>query len=108
MMIESVEIAVRPANREELRRALTAWRGPAEVEPGCLTSRTLQDANDLNLFRYEATWRSEDDLLCHLRSDHYKHLLFLMEMADRPPIVQFHKVVETSGLELVQRARNAA
>jgi len=108
MMIESVEIAVRPANREELRRALTAWRGPAEVEPGCLTSRILQDANDSNAFCYEAKWRSEDDLLCHLRSDHYKHLLFLMDMADRPPIVQFHKVVETSGLDLVQRARNAA
>ena len=107
MIIESVEIAVGPAIREELLRALTAWRGPAEVEPGCLSCRILQDANNPNAFCYDAKWRSEDDLLCHLRSAHYRHLLMLMDMADRPPLVQFHTVTETVGLDFVQLARNA-
>ena len=108
MIIECVEIAVPPAKREEMRRALTAWTGPAGVEPGCLSCRILQDAEDPDAFCYEAKWRSEEDLLWHLRSDHYKHLLVLMDMADRPPLIQFHTVVETSGIDLVQRARNAA
>jgi len=108
MIIESVEIVVAAAKREELRRALTAWKGPTGVEPGCFSCRVLQDTDDPNALSCEAKWRSEEDLLCHLRSDHYRHLLVLMDMADRPPLIQFHTVVETVGLDLVQRARNAA
>jgi quinol monooxygenase YgiN len=105
LIIESVCIAVRPAKREELRRALAAWKGPTGVEPGCTNCHILQETNGSDVFFYGAYWKSEDDLLRHLRSDHYKRLLVLMDLGDKPPLIEFHKVTESAGLELIERAR---
>jgi quinol monooxygenase YgiN len=90
---------------EELRRALTAWVGPTEVEPGCIKCRILQEANYPQVFCYGAHWKSEEDLLRHIRSEHYKRLLVLMDLGDKPPLVEFHTVDETRGLDLIERAR---
>jgi quinol monooxygenase YgiN len=106
LIIESVRIAVRPAKREELRRALTAWAGPTEVEPGCMSCQILQEVNDPQGFCYEAQWKSHDDLLRHIRAEHYKRLLVLMDLGEEPPLIEFHTVAETQGLDLVEHARN--
>jgi quinol monooxygenase YgiN len=108
VIIESVCIAVRPAKREELRRALAAWRGPTEAEPGCKNCRILQQSDNPDAFYYVAQWSSEDDLLRHLRSDHYKHLLVLMDIGEEAPLIEFHTVAETVGLDLIQRVRNGS
>jgi quinol monooxygenase YgiN len=108
LIIESVRIAVRPAKREELRRALTSLLGPIEAESGCMSCRILQEGNDSHAFCYEAQWKSQDDLLRHVRSEHYKRLLVLMDLGDEPPVIEFHTVAETRGLDLVERARNVS
>jgi len=108
VIIESVCIAVRPAKREELRRALAAWKGPTEVEPGCKSCRILQESDDPDSFCYEAQWNSEDDLVRHLRSDHYKRLLVLMDLGEEPPLIEFHTVLETMGLDFIQSVRNGS
>jgi len=105
LIIESVRIAVIPTKREQLRRALTAWVGPAEVAPGCISCRILQEESASKAFCYEAQWRTQDDLFRHLRSEHYKRLLVLMDMGSEPPLIEFHTVTETAGMELIQRVR---
>jgi quinol monooxygenase YgiN len=105
LIIESVQIAVKPPKREELQRALLAWLGPTEVEPGCLGCRILLETSGSHSFWYEARWRTEKDLTRHVRSDHYKRLLSLMDMGDEPPRIEFHTVAETAGIDLVQRIR---
>jgi quinol monooxygenase YgiN len=106
LILESLRIAVTPAKREQLRRALAAWVGPAEVEPGCLSCRILQEDSDPQAFFFEAQWTSRDDLIRHLRSEHYKRLLALTELGSEPPLVEFHTVTETAGFELIQRVRD--
>jgi hypothetical protein len=44
-------------------------------------------------------------LLRHLRSEHYKRLLALMDLGSEPPLVEFHTVTETKGLDLIERTR---
>jgi quinol monooxygenase YgiN len=107
LIIERIRIAVRLAKREELRRALTAWIGPTEVQPGCMSCWILQEAKVPYAFCYEARWKTQDDLLHHIRSEHYKCLLVLMDLGDEPPLVEFHVVVETRSFDLIERARNA-
>jgi quinol monooxygenase YgiN len=107
LIIESLRIVVRAAKREELRRALAAWIGPTQVQPGCMNCRILQEDNEPRSFFYEAQWKTPDDLLRHLRSEHYKRLLVLMDLGEEPPVVEFHTVTETKGLDLIQLARNA-
>jgi quinol monooxygenase YgiN len=106
LIIESVRIVVRPAKREELRRALTAWTGPTQVEHGCIDCRILEEGGELPSFCYEAQWKTQEDLMHHLRSEHYKRLLVLMDLGEAPPVVEFHTVTETKGLDLIQHARN--
>jgi quinol monooxygenase YgiN len=105
LIIEIVRIAVTQPKREQIRRALTAWAGPAAVEPGCISCRTLEEGPDPQAFHYEGRWRTQDDLLRHLRTEHYKRLLVLMDMGSEPPLVEFHTVTETKGLDLIEHTR---
>lgn len=106
MILESVRIAVAPAKREQLRRALAAWAGPAEVEPGCVSCRILLEDGDPQAFCFEAQWTTQADLIRHLRSEHYKRLLALIELGSEPPLIAFHTVTETAGFELIKRVRD--
>jgi quinol monooxygenase YgiN len=106
LIIESLRIVVRPAKREELQRALAAWIGPTQVESGCLNCRILQEGCEPHSFCYQAQWKTSDDLMRHLRSEHYRRLLVLMDLGEEPPVVEFHTVSETKGLDLIQHARS--
>lgn len=106
MVIESVRIAVRQTKREELRRAFNALLGPTQAEPGCMSCRILQEGNDSRAFCYEARWKSKEDLLRHVRAARYKRLLALMDLGDEPPLIEFHTIADTKGLDLIQSARN--
>lgn len=97
---------VAPRQSEQLRRALLAWAGPTSVESGCITCRILQESSDPQAFYYQAQWKTQDDLLRHIRTEHYKRLLALMDLGTEPPLVEFHTVAETKGLDLIEHTRN--
>jgi quinol monooxygenase YgiN len=105
-MIEEVCIAVTPAACEQVRRALVAWAGPTSVESGCISCRILQESSDPKVFCYLAHWNTQDDLLRHIRSAHYKRLLVLMDLGTGPPVVKFHTVTETKGLDWIKHVRS--
>lgn len=107
MIIERVRIVVAQPRCEQLRRALLAWVGPTSVESGCLSCRILQESSDPQAFCYQAHWNTQDDLLRHIRTEHYKRLLSLMDLGTGPPLVEFHTVLETKGLDLIEHARSA-
>jgi len=105
VIIESVRIAVMPAKCEQLLRALRAWAGPTAVEPGCLSCRILQEASAPQAVCYQAHWKGQDDLSRHLRTEHYKKLLGLIELGISSPLVEFHTVMETRGMDLIEQTR---
>jgi quinol monooxygenase YgiN len=72
-----------------------------------MSCRILQDDSDQHAFCYEAQWKTQGDLVRHLRSEHYKRLLVLMDLGDKPPQIEFHTVAETKGLDLIERVRNS-
>ena len=105
MVIESIGILAPPSKREEIARGMLSFIGPILVEAGCMSCRLFEEVTDMNRLHLETKWRSQDDLTRHVCSEEYKKLLILMEMAAEPPIVEFHSVCQTRGLELVQEAR---
>lgn len=108
LIIEGVRIVATSAESEQLRRALVAWAGPTSVESGCISCRILQESNDPQAFCYLAYWSTQDDLLRHIRTEHYKRLLVLMDLGTGPPLVEFHTVAETKGLDLIEHVRNVS
>lgn len=105
MIIEKLILVARRENRRELQAALSYLLGPTSVEAGCVRCQLFQDVNNTDILHFECVWKTETDLLRHLRSEIYKQLLIVLELSAEPPSAQFHTVSETHGLEFVHTAR---
>jgi quinol monooxygenase YgiN len=105
MIIEQISVLVAPERREDLRRAFSALLGPTSVEPGCICSDLYQEAGNPNRFCLETRWKTDQELIRHLRSERYRNLLILLELSSEPPQIEFHDVAETKGLELIHAVR---
>ena len=105
VIIESVGFTSRREGRTELQTALSFLLGPTRVESGCLACHLYQDVGNSNRFHFECTWKTEEHLIRHLRSEIFRRILILMELSAEPPSVQFHTVLETRGMEVIHAAR---
>ena len=105
MIIEKIAVVVDPQRREDLRRAFSSLLGPTCVEPGCISCDLYQEVGNPNRFCLETRWKSDQELIRHLRSEQYRSLLILLELGSEPPQIEFHNVVETKGLEWIHAVR---
>jgi quinol monooxygenase YgiN len=76
------------------------------VQPGCLSCRIYQDAQEEDVIMIEELWKSQEDLDRHLRSAEYRHVLLVVEMAHEQPEFRFNDVSHATGLETIERARS--
>jgi quinol monooxygenase YgiN len=74
------------------------------AETGCMSCSVFQDTDNKHLVVFEEKWRSDEDLQRHLRSEYYKNVLIVMEMAIGPPEIRFDTITETSGVEIIEKA----
>jgi quinol monooxygenase YgiN len=93
---------------EKQRDALQILRSVAErtrAELGCIRCSVYQDSDEQHGILYEEVWRSEDEMQIHLRSQEYRNLLLVLEMALKPPEITFNKIISTSGVEIIEKVR---
>src|SRR3989304_4869265 len=91
-----------------LREALGILSPLAErirVDPACLGCHLYRDMQEDSVLMLEEVWRSEDDHVRHLRSNEYRNVLLVMEMALGPPEISFNTISCSAGLEAIERAR---
>lgn len=50
-------------------------------------------------------WESWEALDKYIRSDEYKKILAMMELASEPPEIKFVESLKTDGMELIQEIR---
>jgi quinol monooxygenase YgiN len=105
LIIERIAFLVAPERREDLRRAFSSLLGPTCVEPGCISCHLYQEVGNLDRFCLETRWKTDQELIRHLRSEHYRNVLILLEASSEPPLIEFHAVLETQGLELIRAVR---
>lgn len=53
-------------------------------------------------------WKSEEELNLHLRSDEYRNVLLILEMALEQPEIRFDTILSSTGIETVEKARSHA
>ena len=75
-------------------------------EPGCLGCHIYGDLQEENVLILEEIWRAEEDLELHLRSDEYRNLLLVMEMALKQPEIRFDTISSSTGIETIEKARS--
>jgi quinol monooxygenase YgiN len=93
---------------EWLSQAITIFARTSErtrVEPGCLSCRMYQDLQEEQVIALEEVWNEEEDLEQYLRSQIFRDVLLVLEMASRPPEIEFRNISRVSGLEKIEEAR---
>lgn len=107
MILATVRMSIPPQTCGQVSKTLKSMVRDTLIEPGCLSSRLYRDENEEAVFMCEQVWRNQDDLNLYLRSEDYHHLLLIMELAGEPPEIKFQTISETSGIEVIEKARGA-
>jgi hypothetical protein len=54
----------------------------------------------------EEFWECGRDMLTHLKSDAYRRILLVIEMAEEPPDIRFDFIADSGGVEVIELARS--
>ena len=102
MVLVSIRLQVPLHKQAEIVNTIHSFMGPTSVEPGCLSIRCLQDTTNEGSIVVEERWRSQEDLERHIKSSDYRAFLSVLEAAAKKPVVEFHSVSKTRGMEMIQ------
>ena len=108
MLLATIRMKIPPKKHVEAWRVLKWIAEQNRVQRGCLSCQIYKDAEEDTVFMFEETWRSEEDLKSHLRSNEYSKLLLVMEMALQNPEIRFNTVTRQSGIETIEKVRSSA
>jgi quinol monooxygenase YgiN len=106
-MVHATVRMVIPANeRGEVLEILRSIAERTRLEQGCIGCDVYQAAEEDLAILVEELWKSEEDLERHLRSEEYRKLLLVVEMALEPPEIRFDAISHSTGFETIEKARN--
>ena len=107
MIHSHIRMVIPPQKRGEALKILRSTAERNKILPGCLDSRIYEDLQEENVLMFEELWRSDEELEQHLRSDEYRRVLLVLEMALQNPEVRFNQVSSSSGIETIEKARTS-
>jgi len=107
MILANIRMRIPPQKRGEALRILRSTAEGDKILPGCLSCRIYEDLQENNVIMFEEMWRSEEELEQRLRSNEYRRMLLVMELAGEPPEIKFQTISETGGIEVIEKARGA-
>jgi quinol monooxygenase YgiN len=105
MIHSTVRILTNPEKRDDALAILCSMAERTRVETGCITCRIYRDVQQEYSIMLEESWKNEEDLNRHLRSDEYRNVLLVVEMAVEQPEIRFETIVSTKGIETIEKAR---
>jgi quinol monooxygenase YgiN len=108
MILAVARVRVPPNRQEDVVNAMKRVLEPIRTEPGCLGIQCGRDIEDDNTLVIVERWASAKDMGSHIQSERYRIILSVLESASEDPEVQFHKVSETSGMEVIFESRGRA
>jgi quinol monooxygenase YgiN len=109
MILATLRMAIPLQKRAEALKILKAMVARNQARPAdCVFCRICEDALEENILQFEEMWMSEEELVRHLRSDEYRNLLLVMEMALKQPEIRFDTISSSTGIETIEKARSHA
>jgi quinol monooxygenase YgiN len=105
MVLATVRMRIPLKKRVEAVEILNAVAERTRFQPGCLSCRIYHDEQVEAVFMVEEVWESQENLDRHLRSEDYRNVLFVTEMAVEPPEIRFQTVTHSAGVEIIEKAR---
>lgn len=105
MVHSTIRLLIPLEKQNEALEILGSITEQIQFEPGCISSRLYQDVQEELAIMIEEIWASETELQHHLRSDKYRRVLLVVEMAAEPPEIRFDTIAHSSGVETIEQAR---
>jgi quinol monooxygenase YgiN len=105
MIVLRIRLVVPHRNRAAVLNVIWPMLGPTSVETGCAGCHISADDDDENVLTFSEEWDGQENLDRHVRSNSFRDLLSVLDMAAGPPEVRIHTVTETRGLEVIRAAR---
>jgi quinol monooxygenase YgiN len=105
MIIVILRVLLPSEKLDEAIRTVRSLLGSTRVQPGCISCRFYQDTEEANVLTLVEEWESQDALDHHIRSDEYRKILAVMDMANERPEIRFHTVSDTGGMGVIEAAR---
>lgn len=106
MVHATIRMLIPPKRRGEVLEILSSLAERSRFDPGCISCRVYQDVEVEPVVMLEEFWRNEEDLERHLRSEEYRKVLLVVEMALEPPEIRFNTISNSTGVETIEKARN--
>jgi quinol monooxygenase YgiN len=103
MVIVILRIVVQPKKKSDAIRAIRMITGPTTTQPDCMSCQLYSDVEDRDSIVLFEQWKSREGLERHIRSDEFRKILAVMEMATVRPEMSFNVVASTEGMELVEK-----
>ena len=108
MIHATIRMTIPPQKSGEALKILRSVAELCRDDPGCLSCHIYEDLQENNVLMLEEVWRAEEDLDLHIRSDEYRNLLLVLEMALKQPEIRFDTISSSTGIETIEKARNQA
>jgi quinol monooxygenase YgiN len=105
MIQATMKMSFAPQTIDEALQILRSMIERIRAEAGCISCSVYQDTENENLVVFEEKWRSDEDLQRHLRSEGYRRVLLVMEMAFKLPEIRFDTITDSGGVEIIKEAR---
>ena len=74
-------------------------------DPGSISCRVYRGVEDARAIMLEELWVSDEDVKRHLRSEKYRKILLVVEMAEETPEIRFDTIDHSTGVETIEQAR---
>lgn len=101
----TIRMRIPARKRKEVRNTLGALVERIKLEEGCLSCRLYEDAMDGKALMFEEIWADEQSLQKHLRSNEFRTVLLMVEMASEPPEIRFDRVSGSTDLKTIMKMR---
>ena len=105
MIRTTIRLKAAPKHAAEAETILRGMVERTQHTPGCLGCHVYQDLQDRSVLLFEEEWQTPTDLDRHLRSDTYRCLIEVLEMAIQPPQIRFDTIAHSAGLETIAHAK---
>jgi len=108
MIHATIRMLIPPKRSGEVIEILSSMAERSRFEPACIDCRVYQDVEVESAILIEQLWKSGEELECYLRSEEFRKVLLIVEMAVEPPEIRFDEILQSTGFEAIEKARRQA
>ena len=99
MILVIIRMKVLSEKRMELSQTIASLSGSIRMEEGCRRCDFCQSIEDENRLFLLEEWDTQENLMTHLKSEHFRVLRGAMNLLREPYGMTFHTVFHPAGME---------